>query len=130
MILHLYCVVSADLAVLLFVCLLLIYPFYHSIYIDSPPRRSPGRNEFKLEGVVLDWSPVSNGVEPHRLADDAFGHPVLQVSLAATCLVDPRQVPEEPCWLASSCKWKEASQSLGFSANIEVLPSTQLLRAV
>lgn len=102
------------------------------VYIDSPPRRSPGRNEFRLDGVARDWSPESRGVEPQRLVEVAFGQPVLQVLSAAVtcCLLEPRQEPDEPdCWLATCWRWMLASHSVGFSARIVVLPRTQLLRA-
>lgn len=106
--------------------------FFCFFYIDSPPNRSPGRKEFRLDGVALDWSPESSGVEPHKLVEEVFGQPVLHVLSAADtcCLPLPRHVPEEAdCWLATCCKWRPASHSVGFSARIVVLPRTQLLSA-
>lgn len=100
-------------------------------YIDSPPNRSFGRNELRLDGVALDWSALSNGVFAHRLDVGAFGQPPeLQVSAPAAGLPAlPRQPPDEFCWLATCWSSALASQSLGFSAKIVVLPNTQLLSA-
>lgn len=105
-------------------------------YIDSPPSRSPGRKEFRLDGVARDCSALSNGDVPHKLAADALlGQPVLHVSAAAPpvttgCLLEaaPRHAPEPPpCWLVDIC-WRIVfvSHSFGFSARIVVLPRTQL----
>lgn len=104
-------------------------------YIDSPlPRRSPGRNELRLDGVARDWSAVSRVAEPHRLAVVVLlGQPVLQVSPGVLgLLVELRQGPDEapPCCDATCCSSACASQSVGFSAKMVVLPSTQLFKAV
>lgn len=66
-------------------------------YIDSPPSKSLGRYELRLEGVPLAGSELSNGGAAHRLPDDGLlGQPVLQVSAAAGCLLEPRHDPDEP----------------------------------
>lgn len=63
-------------------------------YMDSPPSRSPGRNELRLEGVALAGSVLSMGVVPHKLAAGGLvGQPVFHVSAALLCLVEPRQAP-------------------------------------
>lgn len=67
----------------------------------------------------------------HKLAVvGLFGQPVLHVSVVPGCFVEPRQGPEELGWFATCCNNAVASQSVGFSANIVVLPSTQLFKAV
>lgn len=69
------------------------------VYMDSPPSKSPGKNELRLEGVALAGSALSMGAVPQRLADVGFGgQPVLQVSAAVVCLLLLRQAPvEAPC---------------------------------
>lgn len=100
-------------------------------YMDSPPSRSPGRNELRLEGVALAGSVLSMGVVPHKLAAGGLvGQPVFHVSAALLCLVEPRQAPVLAlCWGANCCKRLFASDSAGDSAKIVVLPSTQLFKA-
>lgn len=99
--------------------------------MDSPPSRSPGKNELRLEGVALAGSLLSIGVAPHRLADGGLvGQPVFHVSAALVCLVEPRHAPlPVPCCGASCCKRLFASDSAGDSAKIVVLPNTQLFKA-
>lgn len=101
-------------------------------YIDSPPSKSLGRKEFRLDGVPLAGSAVSSAGVAHRLAVVALlGQPVLQVSAPAACLLEPLHAPDEPlCWLATCWRRVLASQSVGFSARMVVLPKTQLFKAV
>lgn len=103
-----------------------------SSYIDSPPSKSPGRKELREEGVALACSAESSPVVPQRLAEALLGQPVLHVSAPEPgCLPEPRHAPEEPpCWLDICWRIALVSHSLGFSASIVVLPSTQLFRAV
>lgn len=69
----------------------------YATYIDSPPSKSLGRYELRLEGVPLAGSELSNGGAAHRLPDDGLlGQPVLQVSAVEGCLLEPRQAPDEP----------------------------------
>lgn len=64
--------------------------------MDSPPSKSFGRKELRLDGVPLAGSELSNG-GAHRLpADGLLDQPVLHVSALAGCLLEPRQAPEEP----------------------------------
>lgn len=99
--------------------------------MDSPPRRSPGKKELRLDGVARAGSALSMGVAPHRLADVGFGgHPVFQVSAAVVCLFELRHAPVEALCCGASC-WRRlfASDSAGDSARIVVLPRTQLFKA-
>lgn len=120
-------------------------------YMDSPPSRSPGRNEFIEEGVARCGSGVSKlgWGAPHN----ADGHSwlvlvvVLHVSdvacrepaLAELCIglfwllapppfLDQLLLPDVLCWL-SCCSKVCTSFSAGDSANMVVLPSTQLFSA-
>lgn len=62
-------------------------------YIDSPPRRSLGKNEFKLHGVPLG-SLQSRGFD-HKAAEDvSLDQPLFQESVDVG-FAEPLQVPEE-----------------------------------
>lgn len=84
--------------------------------MDSPPSRSGGRNELSDEGVAR-WSCWSG----HRP-----GKAPPQPSLPAAAF--PRQAPPPP--EPRCCRIICTSDSAGDSANIVVLLSTQLLRAI
>lgn len=128
---------------------------YLPIHMDSPPSKSPGRNEFRDEGVARWWSAVSkfDWGAPHNVDD---GHSWLLLLLppddelhvsdvvcrepaltAEFCMGLPWLLPplrgqlllfDELCWL-SCCSNVCTSFSAGDSANMVVLPSTQLFNA-
>lgn len=99
--------------------------------MDSPPSRSPGKKELRLEGVARAGSVLSMGAAPQRLPElGLVGQPVFHVSAVELGLFEERHVPvEAPCWGAICCRSKFTSESPGDSAKIVVLPRTQLFRA-
>lgn len=75
-----------------------LYTFEHILiflifYIDSPPNKSLGRNELRLDGVLLG-SLQSREVD-HRVEDGLFVQPVFHGSVEA-CLPEPLQFPDDP----------------------------------
>lgn len=134
----------------LYWCLQVSYHNY--IYIDSPPRRSPGRKELREEGVARCWSPVvSRGAAPHSELADGLGFhnwlppgahvsdggAPLEAPVGATEGLEPPRIqpPVEPlggcCWAPWPKCWriKCTSESPGDSAKMVVFPKTQLFSA-
>lgn len=65
-----------------------------SFYMDSPPNRSLGRNELRLEGVARAGSVLSREELVHRL-EGLLDQPVLHVSPPGL-EEELRHPPEEP----------------------------------
>lgn len=118
------------------------------LYIDSPPKRSPGKYKLSELGVVLWGSLLSSPELLHNeLLDGGAPHNWLELPLHVSGggpvffagLIpqpDKRSLPLPPvcCWpppppWLSVCRSVWASLSTGDSANIVVLPSTQLFSA-
>lgn len=113
-----------------------------ALYINSPPRRSPGKYELSELGVARCWSLLSSPALLHNeLLDGGAPHNWLelppQVSGGCAVLFVGRRpqplLPEAlvccwPPWL-NCCNKVWTSLSPGDSANIVVLPRTQLFNA-
>lgn len=113
-----------------------------ALYIDSPPRRSPGKYEFRELGVARCWSLLSiPALLQRELLLGGAPHNWLelppQVSGGGPVLFDGRKPQPAPvvapacCWppWLSCCNKLCTSVSAGDSAKIVVLPRTQLFKA-
>lgn len=61
------------------------------VYIFSPPKRSPGKNELRDEGVARCGSGVSNpdGGAPHKADDHSWLEPAFEPQVSVGVAMDP-----------------------------------------